>query len=779
MNRMAVVGLTLMPLLTLGTGSFAADHPRIFFTASDIPRLREEARTTKASIAAPILAFATEHLTDTPLAAPPNQANLETYRSEGNRMLAFAFAYVLTGDRRYFELTRRYLLTHAAWDHWGDEGGVGQRDLGFHHMLMFNAIAYDWIYPELSAADRDTIRATLALRAEESYEVSTGEVEGIGGWWRHSYVQNHHWINNSALGIAALVLEGEDPRADTWRQTAAAHLAIVRDILDGISDGSWHEGTPYQGYGLTMSLPFLTNLRRLKDEDLIPHGYYQGYVLWRLYNTLPGTDDFLFSYGDFDWSWGNYYNPANLLRFAAAEYRDGRAEWTAEHIIGNARSGRAGREPYTAPWQVLEFLYYDPSVKAISPDDLPTDRVFPDLSGVSWRTDWGKDALIFGLKTGAYGGQFVYDNFAYGFGHYPFAQPGMTINVGHDHQDANTFYLYRGSTELSAERLAYHVGDTSSDTSYHNTLLVDGQGQYNPYGAEGGDPLTFRGTAGRLDLAYSVGDYSYVVAEAADRYRVADSGTQRPGARLLTQFTRHVLFVKPEYLVLIDTIRAEAPHRYDWVCHFTSSVAREGDWLRGEALDGQVLGVKVIRPEAFAAVTGNDGKPYVRVSPPRASREAQFVTLLYPTTTSGWSRRPEASVAAVNSDLAVVRVSSASGVQDHLINCSAGDSVCGGGYVLEGRVASVRRAADGSIVRLFLAGGRKLADQEGKRPLLTGDTVDQEVEVRLDGEELSITGRQIDLLTIYAPGANAKKVRLNGEPVSARRQGDYLVVGEE
>jgi hypothetical protein len=57
--------------------------------------------------------------------------------------------------------------------------------------------------------------------------------------------------------------------------------------------------------------------------------------------------------------------------------------------------------------------------------------------------------------------------------------------------------------------------------------------------------------------------------------------------------------------------------------------------------------------------------------------------------------------------------------------------------------------------------------------------VDQEVAVRLDGEELSITGHQIDLLTIYAPGANAKKVRLNGEPVSARRQGDYLVVGEE
>lgn len=94
-------------------------------------------------------------------------------------------------------------------------------------------------------------------------------------------------------------------------------------------------------------------------------------------------------------------------------------------------------------------------------------------------------------------------------------------------------------------------------------------------------------------------------------------------------------------------------------------------------------------------------------------------------------------------------------------------------------MASVHRAPDGSLVRLFLAGGRKLADQEGKRPLLTGSQVDQEVEVRLNGEELSITGRHTGLLTIYAPGADAKKASLNGEPVSARRQGDYLVVGEE
>jgi hypothetical protein len=148
-----------------------------------------------------------------------------TYRNYANALIPFAFACVVTESANYCNLAKTYLLTYAAWDRWDvDE----QRDLGHGHMLLANALAYDWLYHELTPSQRQIVRERLRERAHEMYEASSGpKVNAWRNWWRSSYLQNHFSTNHSALGVAGLALLGEDDRAQTWiNQTNGGRFAF-------------------------------------------------------------------------------------------------------------------------------------------------------------------------------------------------------------------------------------------------------------------------------------------------------------------------------------------------------------------------------------------------------------------------------------------------------------------------------------------------------------------------------------------------------------------------
>lgn len=740
-------------------------HPRLFFSSPEVPDLRKQAETTHRQLWQPILDFARGQLNSNPPSVP-KEGDLDAYRNAGNEMIALAFACVITRDRALLDVSRRNLLAFTTWKDWGDEGGYGNRDLGFHQMLLGNAIAYDWLHGDLSDVDRATIGRNLARRAQESYEASSSPDYRWNNWWRKAYTQNHHWTNHSALGIAALVLEGEDERSRVWRDHAISQLDRDRYLAEGIGDGSWHEGIPYQDYGLTLFLPFLDNLRRLKRQDLIPHSYLRNYVYWRVYNSLPGTNRFALSFGDFEFSWGDPYGPEGLLRFAAKEYRNGHAEWIAQQIAGN--SGRASTV-YSVPWYVFEFFYYDPTVALKAPSDLPLSRTFPDLEGVIWRTGWDEEDITFGLKAGVPGGRFPFDSFTKGEGH-PF-DPDTDVDMfhtEHDHDDANTFYLYRGKVDLASERVGYQ----RTDSSFHNTLLVDGKGQYRSRG-DNTDPARYQGIDGRLETASEAGGFSYLAAEASGRY--TDSRDGRPGARVIDEFKRHVLFVRPDYLVMVDSLKARSPHRYEWVSHFGSSVAMEGDWVKGGSAGDQLLGVKIVAPQGFATTTGNDGKPYLRIRPSSDIASTRFVTLLYPTDSAGWRGKPSVSLLIDNDQVSGVRVLM-KGTQDHLVKHGTQDTVAAGDYSFDGQVASVIKDTEGNLQRVFLGQGSRLSDALGRRVLIQSTSKISAVELAYAGSALSVSGDNLAGVTIYGPQVDASRVTVNGKPVTVSRKGDYLVL---
>ena len=730
------------------------NHPRLFVGVDDIPALQTQAATTHREIWLPIQDYVDSQLGNVPPAASAADDSLSAYRNYGNMLIPFAFACVITGEVDYCDLAKTYLLTFATWEQWGENN---YRDLGHAHMLLGNAIAYDWLYNILTPAERQIVRASLAGWAQKMYEASSEPFEKTwGNWWRKSYLQNHHWINNSALGMAGLVLLGEHDRAQTWIDQASSQMSRVQYILDGIADGSWHESIQYQNYGLTLSLPFLVNLKRIQGVDLLPDEYLYNYPYWRLYNHIPNSTRVILAYGNFEWEWGNGYQPQNLLRFVADEYENGHAEWVAQKLAAYGRYANV----WSTPWYVFEFLYYDPTIEAQLPTGLQV-RTFPDLKGVIWRTGWEDDDLIFGLKTGAFGGRFAFDTFTQEL--YPWdapcAETGCQLNVGHDHDDANTFYIYRAGSWLAPET----VGVDQYATAFHNTLLIDGQGQYRV--SDFDNPDDFRGSDGFLQASANTTCFDYVAADATRRYKNI-AGVQ--------DVTRHVLFVRPGYFVMLDNLTATATHEYVWVSHFGQSVSVEDNWVRGDADDQQTLGVGIVSPSSFQTITGDDGKAFVHISPTSPTDDARFINVLYPTEQAAWDAKPTVSLIEDNGEAAATSVQWDDGSSDAILLTYA--ETVGtrslGPYQYDAQAAIVARDPQDKLDKLFVYGGTFVKDQAQDTVLVTNLEPDESFEAIYFDQTVAVNGNIVTEVTLYAPLAQSLFVNRRLAPFN--RSGDYI-----
>ena len=278
-------------MLAVVSALIAAAHPSLFFGSSDVPALRQAAQTTHASIASHITAVLDQHLSD----PTPSPSEYDDFRFLGNQVAVWAFGYQLTGKAQYAAIARSQLLTYAGWSTWdnGETASLGGPDLAEAHMLLGTSIAYDWIYETLSAADRATIANKIGAEAQRVAAYLPN------AWWVDQYLQNHNWIDTAGLGMAALALQGEDARASGWLSLVQNDLEKLKVTIGQIPDGSWHEGLPYEGYGLAMALPFWQAMRHA-GADYTDMGLLRGYGTILLYaGTADDPKQVILPFGDF------------------------------------------------------------------------------------------------------------------------------------------------------------------------------------------------------------------------------------------------------------------------------------------------------------------------------------------------------------------------------------------------------------------------------------------------------------------------------------------------
>lgn len=221
--------------------------------------------------------------------------------------------------------------------------------------------------------------------------------------------------------------------------------------------------------------------------------------------------------------------------------RDPQAQWLAQAAdAANVTSSGAS-------W--LNLVWYDPAVPATPPGKLPTLHHFDDMDIVSARSDWSGEESLVVFKCGPFIGHKAIREFAY--------DPGG----GHVHPDANHFVLFG-----AGEWLLRDHGYRAKWTGQHNTLLVDGRGQLGEghQWFQGTGPLAAKSRP-RILKAASTATLDHIIGDATEAYP-ADLGIEC--------FHRHLLFLKPDVLIVADDIRLKQPKKLELRFHPEQQTAR-------------------------------------------------------------------------------------------------------------------------------------------------------------------------------------------------------------
>ncbi len=435
-----------------------------------------------------------------------------------------AFLYALTREPEALKRTERMVADVFKQEH---------RMFCTSYML---ACVYDWIYHDLKPAMRKRLQTDLETKIRPQYEAFAKHeayAAGTVGW----NISSEELGNVAAAGFA---LYGDVPDMAPWIRFVTEKMRVVTQALgpDGVSS----EGICYGGFFNDTYIKTLDLVNRLMGVDLFEGNTYLQNVPWMyLFSALPvkrmKQNDSVLCLGDgAPWHW---YGPASYLHRIAACYRDP----LAQAIAARHRAAGASR----ASASLYSLLWYDPSVPDHLPSGLPLSRHFKDKDIVAMRSDWKGDESVLFFKCGPHAGHKALK-------HYP-----QCIAGGHMAADAGTILFY-----AHGDRLLSDGGYARKYTAYRNTVLVNGIGQTGECeGPDGSDWFECsdlrREKRGPSLLRVELGNATdYMIGNVAPAYK--------PEARL-TRYLRHLVYLRPDTVVIIDELATEAPSTFELWFH--------------------------------------------------------------------------------------------------------------------------------------------------------------------------------------------------------------------
>ncbi|MBI5724581.1 MAG: heparinase II/III family protein [Planctomycetes bacterium] len=405
-----------------GGAKGAARHPRLFFTAEELPALRQKAR------AYPSFAQLTSFVDSQRFFERPTP---DSRGWESNAiMLAEAFVALITQDPKYIEKAKKQLFQIAGMDMTVWRGTISPpcrvAGLGLGHFSQAVGIGYDWLYPFMTEDERKTIRDALVKKAFAIYKEGV-DLNTRSEYWLHI---TNNWcpVIHGGEGIAALAVRGEIPEADWVLEQTRKR---IRNFLDPLpKDGGCVEGTMYGIYGAVNAALFAEALKHVvgTDDGIMDHPGMKKFSSFMI--CFTGADG-----GRINFSDCNVLNDiSGELYSLVGRYNDKALDSYLQQYIPSFRKGTS------AAW---EIIFRPPAIAAGAAPPLDDFVVFPDTHWAAMRSD--KMQLFF--KSG-------------------------NIGNGHKHADLNTFVML-----LNGERLVPTAPYEDKDTNYHSTILVNGKGQ--------------------------------------------------------------------------------------------------------------------------------------------------------------------------------------------------------------------------------------------------------------------------------------------------------------
>lgn len=579
------------------TGAPPPTVPRedtIYWTRAELAE-HQASIANKQAIYNNIVAWANARIND-PSPAQPGDVN--TAMDVGDLIRRYfetmAFLYWVTGDSRYAEAARRWMLSICTWTgwypHWQPQSW----------MSIAFAIAYDAFHEYLTPAELQTVRFTIVNNAGSLYNNYSGRL-----WFAENY-PNHKALVASGVGLCALALADDYASSPDWLSFAITHTEIALGRIG--QDGGYFEGAAYATYAMDGLIPFLDALRRRTGQDLAASysdrlrelAYYPIYIN---YNTRPlqmedctGTQVWL----------RHNRSELSFMYWLASKYNNGYAQTFANTMADQS--------------VIQTYLWKNVNIAPLPIELLPLVRHFRGIGYVIYRSGWGNGDLLIVFKAGS--------------------------SEGHAHNDQNSWTMYQNGKLVSGGPGYVTSWGEYDQTWCANCILSDGLGQAHEPGDLGTAPL---GTRGVIQAVEETGKYLYARGDASAPY----TNNQHENIYLrsgdLDKWLRHLVIMKEHnYLVLFDDVEASSPKEFEWLLQGTNfdqetiNLSLNGKTITliksGGAVSGTVrLDAVVLEPEGFQYEILDAGQgwyasklwKYIRLHSP-AANSARFLSVLFP-----------------------------------------------------------------------------------------------------------------------------------------------------
>jgi hypothetical protein len=365
-----------------------AAHPRLMLDESAAKTLAKSADPRIARLRARVIAEA-----DTTLALPPltrtltGRRLLAVSRDALSRIGAQSLAYRLTGDKKYADAARQNMLAAAGFDDFNPS-----HYLDVAEMSAALGLGYDWLFAELSDADRATIRTAILDKGFTPSFTDPPPYWAKGG-------NNWNQVCNGGLAAAALAIADEAPEpAQRVLECTLAGLPVVMAHYG--PDGAYPEGAMYWAYGTTYNVLAIASLQSALGDDfgLLAEPGFLKTADYRLHITGPSGKAFSYADGTEDAT----RDPAAAQFFLAGQRKDPSLLFNDLHSLDALLDKSVGPKDYQANhWMLLMWL--TEGLTATAPKATHYAGV-GDTPVATHRSSWERDATFVGIVASSPGG---------------------------------------------------------------------------------------------------------------------------------------------------------------------------------------------------------------------------------------------------------------------------------------------------------------------------------------------------------------------------------------
>jgi heparin/heparan-sulfate lyase len=558
----------------------SSKHPRMFLTAESLPVVREYTLTHEKDY---------YEAMKRRVAAMPDTADAATFERGANVKYGpyaqqAAFVWLMEQDRAALAKARNYVLEGVRF--YLRRSGAGRSVNWYSADRVCALTAYDWIFDELTAAERREIALGFFRHYKEDMAFNSDDYKtGFYG------SPNLAWY----VGLA-FYKDGidDDQATKLLKQGYDEHLALLRYRSAAAGDDGGM-GSVATGYGFGM-YPFsefnfmhtFDSATGLAIEKEFSHlSLFPNWVYWnRLPNDLRyGLADSVPAGKEGDGFLGMHM--LEIAHFWAGDYPDraGLAMWIRDKILRDRT-----HDDYWWPLAPLLVTRCGELPAPVDPQaGLPHARNFETMGVVFMRS--GSSASD------------VYAAFV----------AGGNVNQ-HRHYDQGHFIIYRGGF-LAIDSGDYGPRDRNDHlTEYlyrsvaHNCVLIHAPAAADtPAKVWGGPGSTLDGGqcefAGKQIAFETNAAYSYAATDATRCYAAAKC----------KEAIRQFVFVYPDTFVICDRVTATDPeYAKSWVLHTVGEpeVAADGRSFRSEQGAGALVCCTVLPGDAKLEKVGGKGKEF-------------------------------------------------------------------------------------------------------------------------------------------------------------------------